>query len=549
MDRVSWPMHLGGIPGPGRGRSFRRADGRRRRPRAVPGRPVAAAVRRKRSIRTTNAGTRIGRTRKVSSRTPRPRAKPSSRSVVRLPVSIEPNVPAMIRPHELMIPPVWATASRVPSIGAVLPLLLDHPGHQEDVVVLAHGHQDHEQEEADLPVEPDPGLGPVVQRLEDQLGHAQRGEVAEDHRRDQVEADPRPAQQDDEDQRRRRASPARTSAAGRSVVTFLRSLTSAGRAGQADAVGAVRAGRPARSPPSTTCADLLQRLEAGVGERVGLEDDVDPGDVVRGRPGSAGVGARRTASRPPARIAWSSQRCRNVSSARPRARPACPAGCETRADLGDVRGPRRARRLNSLDRRRGPRAERKSSRGCSTRTVDGLELADGEVASGRSRAPTTLGWSGLEVGELAVVRPRPRADDRQRDAGRAGRRARISAGTARRPGRRPRPRSPTAGICSRLSCSRSAPVTWCGGRNGQKTAPRSQCRSTGASVSAASRAIARLSAIAGPVYWILAKRREPEHPQADDHRPGAGDQGPADLRRSPRGAHRRRDRPRTSSSR
>ena len=55
---------------------------------------------------------------------------------------------------------------------AVLLLLLDHPRHQEDVVVLADGHQDHEQEEADLPVEPDPGLGPVVQRLEDQLGHA-----------------------------------------------------------------------------------------------------------------------------------------------------------------------------------------------------------------------------------------------------------------------------------------------------------------------------------------------------------------------------------------
>ena len=31
-------------------------------------------------------------------------------------MSIEPNVPAMIRPHELMIPPVCATARRVPSI-------------------------------------------------------------------------------------------------------------------------------------------------------------------------------------------------------------------------------------------------------------------------------------------------------------------------------------------------------------------------------------------------------------------------------------------------
>ena len=76
----------------------------------------AAARSRARSTRTTKAGTRIGRTRNVSSRMPSPRAKPSSRSEVRLPVSIDPNVPAMIRPHELMMPPVWATALRVPSI-------------------------------------------------------------------------------------------------------------------------------------------------------------------------------------------------------------------------------------------------------------------------------------------------------------------------------------------------------------------------------------------------------------------------------------------------
>ena len=47
---------------------------------------------------------------------PSPRAKPSSRSDVRLPVNIDPNVPAMINPQELMMPPVWATALRVPSI-------------------------------------------------------------------------------------------------------------------------------------------------------------------------------------------------------------------------------------------------------------------------------------------------------------------------------------------------------------------------------------------------------------------------------------------------
>ena len=53
---------------------------------------------------------------------------------------------------------------------AVHSLFLDHPGHQEDVVVLADGDQDHEQEEADRPVEAAPGLGPAVQRVEDQVG-------------------------------------------------------------------------------------------------------------------------------------------------------------------------------------------------------------------------------------------------------------------------------------------------------------------------------------------------------------------------------------------
>ena len=63
---------------------------------------------------------------------------------------------------------------------------------------------------------------------------------------------------------------------------------------------------------------------------------------------------------------------------------------------------------------------------------------------------------------------------------------------------------PESGSCSRLSFSSSAPFVWCGCWNGQKTAARSQCKSTGAIVRAASRAIARLSAMAGPVYWILA---------------------------------------------
>ena len=137
----------------------------------------------------------MGRTRNVSSRIPRPRAKPSSRSDVSVPVSMEPKVPAMIRPHELMMPPVWATARRVPSVMPCFLLFLDHAGHEQDVVILAHGHQDHEQEETHCPVEAAPGFRAVMERAEDQFGDSQRGQVAEHDREDQVKADAGPAQQ------------------------------------------------------------------------------------------------------------------------------------------------------------------------------------------------------------------------------------------------------------------------------------------------------------------------------------------------------------------
>ena len=44
---------------------------------------------------------------------------------------------------------------------AVLALLFDHPGHQEDVVIFTDGHEDHKQEECDGPVQTDPGRAAV----------------------------------------------------------------------------------------------------------------------------------------------------------------------------------------------------------------------------------------------------------------------------------------------------------------------------------------------------------------------------------------------------
>src|SRR5262249_14463590 len=62
-----------------------------------------------------NAGTRNGRTKKVSIKTPHARAKPICISVLR-PLSISvAKVPAMIKPQEVMAPPVLARATRMPS--------------------------------------------------------------------------------------------------------------------------------------------------------------------------------------------------------------------------------------------------------------------------------------------------------------------------------------------------------------------------------------------------------------------------------------------------
>ena len=107
---------------------------------------------------------------------------------------------------------------------------------------------------------------------------------------------------------------------------------------------------------------------------------------------------------------------------------------------------------------------------------------------------------------------------------------------------------PDIGSCSRLSVSKSAPRSWCGCWNGQKTAPRSQCSRTGARVNAATSPIARLSAIAGPVYWILAKLENQSIPRPTITVPALATRAPPTFEIASRNAS-SRPRPRTSSSR
>src|SRR5215813_9597453 len=65
--------------------------------------------------------------------------------------------------------------------------------------------------------------------------------------------------------------------------------------------------------------------------------------------------------------------------------------------------------------------------------------------------------------------------------------------------------NPVAGRESGLSSWRSPPGARRGAGNGQKIAPPSQPRSAGARLKEAASATARLKAIVGPVYLILAK--------------------------------------------
>ena len=85
----------------------------------APGVPVPPRgdCRRPRHISSMKVGTRNGRTTKVSSSTPKASAKPICTSVFR-PASISvAKVPAMMRPHAVMVPPVRDRPRRVPSSG------------------------------------------------------------------------------------------------------------------------------------------------------------------------------------------------------------------------------------------------------------------------------------------------------------------------------------------------------------------------------------------------------------------------------------------------
>ena len=108
--------------------------------------------------------------------------------------------------------------------------------------------------------------------------------------------------------------------------------------------------------------------------------------------------------------------------------------------------------------------------------------------------------------------------------------------------------NPDMGDCSSISSSTSCPETWCGGLNGKKTAPRSQWSRTGASVSDATRPITRLSAMAGPVYWILAKLENQSIPRPMTTVPALATRAPPTCSIASRSAETWL-RPRASSSR
>ena len=111
-----------------------------------------------------------------------------------VPVSIEAKVPAMITPQLVMMPPVCDHGHAQPLQQPAPPLLLEHPRDQVDVVVLAHRHQDHEQEDA-AASSPGPSNVSPYSQAKNSLGDAQGHEVAEEHREDQVQRNQRAAEQ------------------------------------------------------------------------------------------------------------------------------------------------------------------------------------------------------------------------------------------------------------------------------------------------------------------------------------------------------------------
>ncbi len=96
------------------------------------------------------------------------------------------------------MPPVLATARRVPSIVPCIRSSSITRAIKQDVVVLADSDQDHKQEETDSPIEAAPRVGAAMKRMKHQVGQPERCQIAEHDSGDQVKADAGPAEQEDQ---------------------------------------------------------------------------------------------------------------------------------------------------------------------------------------------------------------------------------------------------------------------------------------------------------------------------------------------------------------
>ena len=143
--------------------------------------------------RAKKAGTMIVRMTNVSSSTPKASANPNSCIPRNVPLIIEANVPAMMTPQLVMIPPVRTKAAPHAFDRAAAPLFFHDSDHQIDVVILADGDQNHEQEHRQLPPHTHERL--AIEPHEDQLGDADGNQVTPEHREDQKQRDEQAAEQ------------------------------------------------------------------------------------------------------------------------------------------------------------------------------------------------------------------------------------------------------------------------------------------------------------------------------------------------------------------
>ncbi len=204
-----------------------------------------------------------------------------------------------------------------------------------------------------------------MERVKDQVGQPERGQIAENDRGDQVKADAGPAEQDDQDH----VNP--------ECDQYVHPLLVAG--GHAfQVVDHRRRARDAdRGRPFQRLArgrgglqyvvDSLQSEEAGCGERIGIEEHVETRDVV----------AVRVAGGPDADVPRFGRGVQEPGPARRLRNPPSEACTRCRAerlrqrtDFGDVVD--RLQAAIDLVDRPASLGERKSSRGLSTRATAGL---------------------------------------------------------------------------------------------------------------------------------------------------------------------------------